>query len=238
MYERFTDTARKAMQFANKVAQRYHHEYIGTEHILLGIVEEGTGVAITVMKALKVDPQTIHREVEKIFQNGPDEVTMGKLPTTPRAKKVIEYAMYEARDLQHNYVGTEHMLLGLLREREGVAALVLMNLGLRRDDVLGEIVKLNVREPGAPDPRALEAPTASQVGARGLGRFVGKVARAIGFGGRFPDRSTVVPVDLQELEEEIERLTVAKEEAIANQDFERAAQLRDQADELKRRKNR
>src|SRR6187200_3377548 len=142
MYERFTDRARKVMQLANQEAQRFNHEYIGTEHILLGLVKEGTGVAANVLKNLDIDLRKIRLEVEKIVQAGPDMVTMGRLPQTPRAKKVIEYSIEEARNLNHKYVGTEHLLLGLLREQEGVAAQVLMNLGLRLEDVREEVLNL------------------------------------------------------------------------------------------------
>jgi ATP-dependent Clp protease ATP-binding subunit ClpC len=142
MYERFTDRARKVMQLANQEAQRFNHEYIGTEHILLGLVKEGSGVAANVLKNLDIDLRKIRLEVEKIVQSGPDMVTMGKLPQTPRAKKVIEYSVEEARNLNHNYVGTEHLLLGLLREQEGVAAQVLMNLGLKLEDVREEVLNL------------------------------------------------------------------------------------------------
>ncbi len=142
MYERFTDRARKVMQLANQEAQRFNHEYIGTEHILLGLVKEGSGVAANVLKNLDVDLRKIRLEVEKLVQSGPEMVTMGKLPQTPRAKKVIEYSMEEARQLNHNYVGTEHILLGLLREQEGVAAQVLMNLGLKLEEVRDEVLNL------------------------------------------------------------------------------------------------
>ncbi len=142
MYERFTDRARKVMQLANQEAQRFNHEYIGTEHILLGLVKEGSGVAANVLKNLDIDLRKIRLEVEKIVQAGPDMVTMGKLPQTPRAKKVIEYSIEEARNLAHNYVGTEHLLLGLLREQEGVAAQVLMNLNLKLEDVREEVLNL------------------------------------------------------------------------------------------------
>ncbi|VTR98655.1 ATP-dependent Clp protease ATP-binding subunit [Tuwongella immobilis] len=144
MYERFTDRARKVMQLANQEAQRFNHEYIGTEHILLGLVKEGSGVAANVLKNLDIDLRKIRLEVEKIVQTGPgsDMVTMGKLPHTPRAKKVIDYSIEEARNLNHNYVGTEHLLLGLLREQEGVAAQVLMNLGLKLEDVREEVLTL------------------------------------------------------------------------------------------------
>ena len=142
MYERFTDRARKVMQLANQEAQRFNHEYIGTEHILLGLIKEGTGVAANVLRNLDIDLRKIRLEVEKLVQSGPDMVTMGKLPHTPRAKKVLEYAVEEARNLNHNYVGTEHLLLGLLREQEGVAAQVLMNLGVRLEDVREEVLNL------------------------------------------------------------------------------------------------
>src|SRR6266566_4396504 len=144
MYERFTDRARKVMQLANQEAQRFNHEYIGTEHILLGLVKEGSGVAANVLKNLDIDLRKIRLEVEKIVQHGPggEQVVMGRLPHTPRAKKVIEYSVEEARNLSHNYVGTEHLLLGLLREQEGVAAQVLMNLGLKLEDVREEVLNL------------------------------------------------------------------------------------------------
>src|SRR5687768_15093945 len=142
MFERFTDRARKVMALANQEAQRFNHEYIGTEHILLGLVKEGSGVAANVLKNLDVDLRKIRLEVEKLVQSSPEVGTPGKLPQTPRAKKVIEYSIEEARNLNHNYVGTEHLLLGLLREQEGVAAQVLMNLGLRLEDVREEVLNL------------------------------------------------------------------------------------------------
>jgi len=142
MFERFTDRARKVMALANQEAQRLNHEYIGTEHILLGLVKEGSGVGATVLKQLDVDLRKVRMEVEKLVKSGPETVTMGKLPHTPRAKKVIEYAIEEARSLNHNYVGTEHLLLGLLREQDGVAAQVLMNLGLKLEEVREEVLNL------------------------------------------------------------------------------------------------
>jgi len=142
MFERFTDRARKVMALANQEAQRFNHEYIGTEHILLGLVKEGSGVGATVLKNLDVDIKKLRLEIEKLVKPGPEMVTMGKLPQTPRAKKVIEYAIEEARALNHNYVGTEHILLGLLRETDGIAAQVLMNLGLKLEDVRQEVLNL------------------------------------------------------------------------------------------------
>jgi ATP-dependent Clp protease ATP-binding subunit ClpC len=170
MYERFTDRARKVMQLANQEAQRFNHEYIGTEHVLLGLVKEGSGVAANVLKNLDVDLRKIRLEVERIVQPGAggDQVVMGRLPHTPRAKKVIEYSIEEARNLNHNYVGTEHLLLGLLREQEGVAAQVLMNLGLKLEDVREEVLNLlghnpmpNENEPGGGNGGSGEGRTSS-----------------------------------------------------------------------------
>src|SRR3989440_4747400 len=111
MYERFTDRARKVMQLANQEAQRFNHEYIGTEHILLGLIREGTGVAANVLKNLDLDLGKVQREVEMIIQPGPHEWS-GKLPLTSRSKKALDFALDEARGLKHDYVGTEHLLLG------------------------------------------------------------------------------------------------------------------------------
>jgi len=141
-YDRFTDRARKVMAFARQEAQRFNHDYIGTEHLLLGLIKEGTGVAANVLRNLDVDIKKIRLEVEKMVQSSPDVVTKGQLPFTPRAKKVIEFSLEEARSLGHNYIGTEHILLGLLRENEGVAAHVLMNLGLKLEDVREEALGL------------------------------------------------------------------------------------------------
>jgi hypothetical protein len=142
MYERFTDRARKVLQLANQEAQRFNHEYIGTEHILLGLVKVGAGVAANVLKNFDIDLRKIRLEVEKIVQPGPDAVFWGKLPQTPRAKQVINYAIEEAKNLKNNYVGTEHLLLGLIREEDTVAGQVLLNLGLRQQDVRKEVLQL------------------------------------------------------------------------------------------------
>ena len=133
MYERFTDRARKVMQMANQEAQRFHHEYIGTEHILLGICKEQSGLAYEALKLMNIDLRKVRLEIEKLVQSGPEMVTMGRLPQTPRAKKVIEYSMEAARDLNDNYVGTQHILMGLWRENEGVAYNILNQLGFSEE---------------------------------------------------------------------------------------------------------
>ena len=141
MFDRFTDRAKKVMNLARQEAQRFNHEYLGTEHILLGLVQEGSGVAANVLKNMGIDLTKIRAEVEKIVKNGPSMVTMGQLPFTPRAKKVLELSMEEASNLGHNYIGTEHLLLGLIKENEGIAAQVLMNLGVKLEDVREEVLE-------------------------------------------------------------------------------------------------
>lgn len=147
MFDRFTDRARKVMGLARQEAQRFNHEYIGTEHVLLGLVQEGSGVAANVLRNMDVDLKKIRQEVEKMVQTGNNLVTMGQLPFTPRAKKVLELSLEEATNLGHNYIGTEHLLLGLLRENESVAAKVLINLGLKLEDVRDEVLDFLGAEP-------------------------------------------------------------------------------------------
>src|SRR5262249_40765851 len=148
VYERFTDRARKVMQLANQEAQRVGHDYIGTEHILLGLVDEGAGVAIHTLMNLGIDLRQARRQVEtRIHHGARGERVGGRLPHTTRAKKVIEYTIEEARALGLNYVGTEHLLLGLMREEEGLAAQILMNVGLRLEAAREEVIRL-LGEPG------------------------------------------------------------------------------------------
>ncbi len=172
MFERLTDRARKVMALANQEAQRFNHEYIGTEHILLGLVKEASGVGANVLKNLGIDLRKVRLEVEKLVKSGPEMVTMGKLPQTPRAKKVLEYAIEEARNLNHNYVGTEHLLLGLLREQDGVAAQVLVNLGLKLEEVREEVLNLlgaGVDQEEAQPQNPTENPAETGGGDRGEG---------------------------------------------------------------------
>jgi len=141
MFDRFTDRARKVMNLAKQEAQRLNHEYIGTEHILLGLIQEGSGVAASVLKNLGIDMKKIRSEIEKIVKGSPTMVTMGSLPFTPRAKKVLELSLEEASQLGHNYIGTEHLLLGLIKENEGIAARVLTNLGVKLEEVREEVLE-------------------------------------------------------------------------------------------------
>ncbi|MBL7157909.1 MAG: ATP-dependent Clp protease ATP-binding subunit [Candidatus Omnitrophica bacterium] len=142
MFNRFTERARKVILLAKEEAKRFNHDYIGTEHLLLGLIREGEGVAAAVLASLGLSSDQIRFEVEKLVKPGPATIVSGDIPFTPKAKKVIELAMEEARQLGHNYIGTEHLLLGLVKEGEGVASQVLMNLGLDMDKVRNEVMGL------------------------------------------------------------------------------------------------
>lgn len=148
MFERFTDRAMKVMAIANEHVRRFNHQYMGTEHIFLGLVQEGGGTGAAVLKNLGVDIDNMLPELEQLFKlkGGKDEVAEGKIPQTQNAIKVIEYAIEEARNLNHDYIGTEHILLGLLRVSEGIASQVLANLGVSIEKARMEIEKLPDRQ--------------------------------------------------------------------------------------------
>jgi len=142
MFNRFTERARKVIILAKEEARRFNHDYIGTEHILLGLIREGEGVAATVLQKMGVSLENIRLEIEKLVQPGPATQIIGDIPFTPRAKKALELSAEEARSLGHNYIGTEHLLLGLIREGEGAASQVLLNLGLDLNTVRNEVMEL------------------------------------------------------------------------------------------------
>jgi len=138
----FTERAQRVILIAQEEAKRLNHDYVGTEHILLGLIALGEGVAAQVLANLGVDLRRVRSEIEKIVGTGDNVMLLGEIPFTPRAKKVLEYAVEEAQHMGHSYVGTEHLLLGLIREEEGVAARVLENLGLRLEVVREEVLNL------------------------------------------------------------------------------------------------
>ncbi|HIC53951.1 MAG TPA: NDP-hexose 4-ketoreductase, partial [Gemmatimonadetes bacterium] len=138
----FTDRVRKVLAMAREEAIRLQHDYVGTEHILLGLIREGEGVAAAVLTNLDVDLEQVHERVEESVRKGKATIALGELPYTSRAKKVLEFAMAEARDFNHSYVGTEHLLLGLLREEKGIAAQVLNSLGVTLEEARGEALKV------------------------------------------------------------------------------------------------
>jgi len=142
MFNRFTERARKVIILAKEEARRFNHDYIGTEHILLGLIKEGEGVAAAVLQSLGLNLHTLRLEVEKLVRVGPSTIISGDIPFTPKAKKALELSMDEARRMGHNYIGTEHLLLGLIREGEGAASHILLNQGLDLKRVRSEIMKL------------------------------------------------------------------------------------------------
>jgi len=139
MFERFTDRARRVVVLAQEEARLLNHSYIGTEHILLGLIHEGEGVAAKALESLGISLEAVRSQVEEIIGQGGSSPS-GHIPFTPRAKKVLELSLREALQLGHNYIGTEHLLLGLLREGEGRAARVLKELGLTHDAVEASVL--------------------------------------------------------------------------------------------------
>src|SRR3954449_12566436 len=166
-FDKFTDRARKVLTLAQDEAQRFNHNYIGTEHLLLGLVREGEGVAARVLENMKVELAKVRTAVEFIIGRG-DRPVVGEVGLTPRAKRVIELAIDEARRLGHNYIGTEHLLLGLVREGEGIAAGVLESLGVNLDKVRHEVIRVLSQSssagPATETKRASKTPTVDQLG--------------------------------------------------------------------------
>ena len=142
-FNRFTERARRVMQFAQEEAQRFQHNYIGTEHLLLGLIREDGGVAAKVLKSFNIDLEKVRQAVEQIIGRGRgDRPVSGEVGLTPRAKKVIELAVDEARSLNHHYIGTEHLLLGLLREGQGIGARVLESSSLSLQQVRAKVIQM------------------------------------------------------------------------------------------------
>ena len=182
MFERFTDRARRVVVLAQEEARMLNHNYIGTEHILLGLVHEGEGVAATALESLGIALEGVRQQVEEIIGQG-QQAPSGHIPFTPRAKKVLELSLREALQLGHNYIGTEHILLGLIREGEGVAAQVLVKLGADlnrvRQQVLQQLSGSAGREPteGAGGGRGEGTPLSSSVVLDQFGRNLTQSAR-------------------------------------------------------------
>src|SRR6187455_2700011 len=160
-FDKFTERARRVLTLAQEEAHRFNHNYIGTEHILLGLVREGDGVAAKVLANLGVELNKVRSAVEFIIGRG-DRTVAGDIGLTPRAKKVIELAVDEARRLTHSYIGTEHLLLGLVREGEGIAAGVLESLGVSLEKVRAQVIAtLGQQHPQATETTAAGGKSAS-----------------------------------------------------------------------------
>jgi ATP-dependent Clp protease ATP-binding subunit ClpC len=203
MFERFTDRARRVVVLAQEEARLLNHNYIGTEHLLLGLVSESPGVAAKALESLGISLEAVRAKVKEIIGQGQSAPT-GHIPFTPRAKKVLELSLREALQLGHNYIGTEHILLGLIREGEGVAAQVLATLGAGRDRVRQQVIQL-------------------------LG---GYAAGGVEAGARTRLVRMTVPTGIREDEEQLAQVRREKEAAIDADDFEQAAALRDQERQL------
>jgi ATP-dependent Clp protease ATP-binding subunit ClpC len=167
----FTERVRKVLAMAREEAARLHHEYVGTEHILLGLIREGEGVAATVLQNLNVNPRALAQRVEEVVRPGRSRVPPAyDLPYTSRAKRVLEESMAERRELQHSYVGTEHLLLALLREEKGIAAQVLVEAGLTLAHARAETLRLLGTEMPEAVPPADEAPPPADAATRSVHR--------------------------------------------------------------------
>src|SRR5215213_3981188 len=151
MFERFTDRARRVVVLAQEEARMLSHNYIGTEHILLGLIHEGEGVAAEALESLGISLEAVRAQVEEIIGQG-QQAPLGDIPFTPRAKKVLELSLREALRLGHNYIRTEHILLGLIREGEGVAAQVLVKLGADLNRVRQQVTRMLSGRERSPDP--------------------------------------------------------------------------------------
>jgi ATP-dependent Clp protease ATP-binding subunit ClpA len=209
MFERFTDRARRVVVLAQEEARLLNHNYIGTEHLLLGLIHEGEGVAAMALESLGISLEAVRAQVEEIIGQGQSAPT-GHIPFTPRAKKVLELSLREATQLGHNYIGTEHILLGLIREGEGVAAQVLVKLGADLSRVRQQVIQV-------------------------LSSYVGGKAPAEQAGARTRLVRMTVPEELREAEVELAQVRRKKEAAIEAENFEQAATLRDQERQLLRR---
>jgi len=274
VFERFSERARQVVVLAQEEARALDHNYIGTEHILLGLLREEEGLAARVLESLEVTAERVRTQVVRIVGRG-DEVTAGQIPFTPRAKKVLELALREALSLGHNYIGTEHILLGLARENEGVAARILLDLDADAEKIRNETIRM-LSGPEARQSRAvtmvsgrMTRRTVDAAWLDGLGPVLDRLVVEIrGQLGREPDAGDLLlalacapdalparalgelGVDLDALWGTIERVRQqvsrareqlteqtwevrgAKEQALEAQEFERAAELRDQEREL------
>jgi len=234
MFERFTDRARQVVVLAQEEARRLDHDYIGTEHILLGLIREGEGVAAKALESLGISLEAVREQVEEIIGRG-QQAGPAHIPVTPRVKKVLELSLREALQLGHHYIGTEHILLGVIREGEGPAAQVLINLGGDLDRVRQQVIEVLHGQQGENAPGLVRAVLRSGQAGRGkrkllsqlLDRFDSMESRLSALEGRVGTGP-----DVRDLDQEIAQVCRDKESAIDGQDFETAAVLRDKEREL------
>ena len=233
MFERFTDRARRTVVLAQEEARTLNHNYIGTEHILLGLIHEGEGVAAKALESLGISLDAVRQQVEAIIGRG-QQAPSGHIPFTPRAKKVLELSLREALQLGHNYIGTEHILLGLLREGDGVAANVLVKLGADLNRVRQQVIQLlhgyTGQEPGTAHADPRPGPVSGEE--RGLpselhGRVESIESRLSAIEQRVGPRP-----NLGDLNQEIAQVRRDRQAAADAQDYENAAVLREKEKQL------
>ena len=231
MFERFTDRARRVVVLAQEEARMLNHNYIGTEHILLGLIHEGEGVAAKALESLGISLEAVRQQVEEIIGQG-QQAPSGHIPFTPRAKKVLELSLREALQLGHNYIGTEHILLGLIREGEGVAAQVLVRLGADLNRVRQQVIQLlhgyQGKEPAHPElwSRAVGGSERRQLAAL--------QARVSAIESRLPviEQRVGTGPDTGDLDRQIDQAHGKRETAADAQEYEQAAALRDRGKQL------
>ena len=229
MFERFTDGSRRVVVLAQEEARMLNHNYIGTEHILLGLLREGDGYAARALESLGISLDAVRQQVEEIIGHG-QQVPSVHIPFAPRAKRVLELSLRESLQLGHGYIGTEHILLGLLREGDGVAAQVLVRLGADLDRVREQVLQLLAGYQG-PDVEG----AVSQPGGRASAGLPGDaLARFDALDRRLAalERWVGMRPDLQDLEQEIAQVRRDKEAAVDRQDFQAATALRGKEKQL------
>jgi len=225
MFEQFTDRARRVVALAQDEARMLNHDYIGTEHILLGLIHEGDGVAAKALESLGISLDAVRQQVLEIIGRG-EQAPPGHIPFTPRAKKVLELSLREALQLGHNYISTEHILLGLIREGDGVAAQVLVKLGADLNRVRQQVIQLLHGYQG-------KEPVSAGTG-RGSRLVDDVLARMDALDRRLAavERWVGMRPDLDDLDQEIAQVRREKEAAVDRQDFEAAVTLRDKEKQL------
>ncbi len=232
MFERFTDRARRVVVLAQEEARMLNHNYIGTEHILLGLIHEGEGVAAKALESLGISLETVRQQVEEIIGQG-QQAPSGHIPFTPRVKKVLELALREAQQLGHNYIGTEHILLGLIREGDGVAAQVLVKLGADLSRVRQQVIQLLQGYQGEERAAASRQPPgrAGREDRKLLSQLVDQVTAMESRLAAIEHRVGTGP-EVGELDQQIDQARRDREAAVDAQDYENAAALRDRERQL------
>ena len=228
MFEKFTERARQVIVLAQEEARMLNHNHIGTEHLLLGLIHEGQGVAARALESLGISLEDVRRNVEEIIGRG-QETPSGHIPFTPRAKKVLELSLRESQHLGHDYIGTEHILLGLIREGEGVAAQVLVKLGADLNRVRQQVIQLLHGERLWQEPET----TGPRAGPAGRGeRRLHSELHAIELRLSAVEQRVGIGPDSSDLDRQIAQVRRDKESAIDAQSFGRAARLRDKEKQL------